>query len=810
MPMVSIINKMRMDGCSQDLISEFKGEKPQKTVSILDNPALSKYVKMKKIGMPMVSIINKMRMDGCSQDLISEFKGEKPQKTVSILDNPALSKYVKMKKIGMPMVSIVNKMRMDGLSAQEIEEYTGESVGGASSKPKAAGPTVNLLDSKFDKYKRMQKLRMPIKSILNKMKLDGFPQHEIDAFSGKKSTGQTAADKKKARLDELRQLAQTMGLNPINESLPSKVAKMKRIHWEIIELSAIRKTFWWNINQDGKIPEHIDLGGKFELDFQVRARKPRLNMGKGKIMGGLDAITGNKGKKKGKGDQIRWVSAKRDQSIQIALKRVGLPNEVIYDAIVDVNEDVMTLDLLDVVWEIVPDSDEQAIAESKVDEIGDDMDNVGISEMFHIEMSTIPEVKQQLSKWLFARTFREIYMDRLAQVNVMQRCATTIKHSIALQTYFRIILSVGNLMNHGTVKGMAYGYKLDSVNKLLRGIKDYGGKKDLGMWLYQFAYNKFPETRSIFEELEQELKKAKRLEVTTIESSIVKMADEFTAIDLFTRRLHDDFHPGDTEKFREYMSGFQERQSSDMMNLKVKIQNASSVCKQVAKFYSIELEEGKPEHLFIVIQQFVELLYSSKRSLLKLEKERVKAEQKAAREAAKKRKKENKNSDLSKMSISDRIAQKKKKAIEDEEKGNLLFLDIKNAANNFANRQAQMALKLESTLKEKQQLAKGKVSASAQKDAIKRRVSAQVVDGDNSVGGLDMEEIKRLRAMNLGPGNPNQQPMGNSLMVPGMEMDSQPINDNDNDNNNNMNDMNNNMNDMNNNMNDMNNNMNDM
>eukprot|EP01083_Nonionella_stella_P269350 911238_1 len=119
------------------------------------------------------------------------------------------------------------------------------------------------------------------------------------------------------------------------------------------------------------------------------------------------------------------------------------------------------------------------------------------------------------------------------------------------------------------------------------------------------------------------------------------MADEFTAIDLFTRRLHDDFHPGDTEKFREYMSGFQERQSSDMMNLKVKIQNASSVCKQVAKFYSIELEEGKPEHLFIVIQQFVELLYSSKRSLLKLEKERVKAEQKAAREAAKKRKKKN-------------------------------------------------------------------------------------------------------------------------------------------------------------------------
>eukprot|EP01084_Bolivina_argentea_P320656 556401_1 len=36
-----------------------------------DNPKLAKYNKMKKIGMPMVSIINKMRMDQCSADLIA-------------------------------------------------------------------------------------------------------------------------------------------------------------------------------------------------------------------------------------------------------------------------------------------------------------------------------------------------------------------------------------------------------------------------------------------------------------------------------------------------------------------------------------------------------------------------------------------------------------------------------------------------------------------------------------------------------------------------------------------------------------------
>lgn len=70
------------------------------------------------------------------------------------------------------------------------------------------------------------------------------------------------------------------------------------------------------------------------------------------------------------------------------------------------------------------------------------------------------------------------------------------------------------------------------------------------------------------------------------------------------------------------MNEFQEKQSSDMMNLKVKIQNATAICRRVAKFYSITLEEGKPEHLFVVIEHFVAMLQAAKRSLLKLEKER--------------------------------------------------------------------------------------------------------------------------------------------------------------------------------------------
>eukprot|EP01083_Nonionella_stella_P174208 603232_1 len=659
-------------------------------------------------------------------------------------DSGKYAKYAKMKKIGMPMVSIVNKMRMDGMSTQEIEEYTGECVGGSEEQPKPAGPKINLADPKFAKYHRMKKLNMPIKSIVNKMRLDGCSQAEQDAMAGK-SGAPSKPDRKKQKMNEMRQLAETMGLNPISESLPSKVPKLKRIHWILVELSALRKTYWWQINHDTNLPEHIDLGGKFELDFQVRQRKPRLNHAKQTNAAAQPLVVGSSGKK-GKREQICWIAAKRDQSIQIALKRIGLPNEVLYDAIVDMDEEVVTLDVLEVVWEIVPSTDEAAFAETKAEELREELDRVGISEMFHIEMSTIPEVKEQVSKWLFARTFREVYMDRLGQVNTMTKCANLIKHSVAFQTYLRIVLSMGNLMNHGTLKGMAYGFKLDSVVKLLAGIKDYGGNKDLAMFLYQFAYNAFPATRSIFTEFDGLLKKAVRLEVTTIESSIVKMADEFVAIDLFLRRLTDDFHPEDTERFREYMIEFQEKQESDMMNLKVKIQNGASICEQTAKFYSIDLEEGKPESIFRLVKQFLDILDNAKRALLKLEKERIKQEQRAAREAAKRRK----TMDRKNMSVEERMKSKQQRMLAQQDQGNLLFLDIKNAADAFAQRQDQMAQKLESTLKEKRAAAQGKVTKSVQNDAIKRRVSAQVCGGggDNAVGGLDMDEINRLRAIN--------------------------------------------------------------
>merc|ERR1719242_1982115 len=226
----------------------------------------------------------------------------------------------------------------------------------------------------------------------------------------------------------------------------------------------------------------------------------------------------------------------------------------------------------------------------------------------------------------------------------MLRAAKKIKLSKALHEYLRIMLAVGNLMNHGTEKSRAYGFNLDCL-EMLEAIKDFSGKKTLAMFIYEFGYNKFPATRKLNSELEI-LKTAVRFETNIIELSVKQMSDEFDAIDIMCRRLADDYEESETVQYREYMQSFLVDERAKMAVLKTKLKNAKSISRAVCKYYGyFDLaEQDKPETLFKIIQGFVEIMEKAKRSLFDLEKERIKLRQKRERERVKlckKRLKEN-------------------------------------------------------------------------------------------------------------------------------------------------------------------------
>ena len=105
-------------------------------------------------------------------------------------------------------------------------------------------------------------------AIIHKMRMDGLSQDDIDEFSGK-----SKAANPEAVQTSMAELAMEMGFIPKQEVAPQRVQRLKRIHWKTIELKEIKGTVWERM---AKQYDDADVGvdAKFELQFQVRSRKP--------------------------------------------------------------------------------------------------------------------------------------------------------------------------------------------------------------------------------------------------------------------------------------------------------------------------------------------------------------------------------------------------------------------------------------------------------------------------------------------------------------------------------------------------------
>ncbi|ETO14874.1 hypothetical protein RFI_22494, partial [Reticulomyxa filosa] len=109
-----------------------------------------------------------------------------------------LEKWEKMKSLGMATDKIVEKMKAQGVEKcwvsphssyfallfSVIKEFETKHAS-ATSAPTVVDQKANNNDDEFkryDKYRRMIQMKMPMPSIANKMKMDGFKPDQIDAF----------------------------------------------------------------------------------------------------------------------------------------------------------------------------------------------------------------------------------------------------------------------------------------------------------------------------------------------------------------------------------------------------------------------------------------------------------------------------------------------------------------------------------------------------------------------------------------------------------------------------------------------------
>ncbi|KAG2700317.1 hypothetical protein I3760_07G225400 [Carya illinoinensis] len=121
-----------------------------------------------------------------------------------------------------------------------------------------------------------------------------------------------------------------------------------------------------------------------------------------------------------------------------------------------------------------------------------DKENLGKCEQLFLELMKVPLVESKLRVFSFKIQFHAQVSDLRNSLNVVNSASEEIRNSVKLKRIMQTILSLGNALNHGTARGSAIGFRLDSLLKLTD-TRAQNNKMTLMHYLCKVLAEKLPE-----------------------------------------------------------------------------------------------------------------------------------------------------------------------------------------------------------------------------------------------------------------------------------------------------------------------------
>jgi hypothetical protein len=246
---------------------------------------ISKYMKMKAVGIPVEAILHKMMQDGAEAANIDLFrqldegkqsaapnaklhKAETSSEASSMKKNSedrlnmlmtdeAIKKFMRMVSVGVPAEAVANKMKSEGIEEAKIaifNEFHGIGTSSpdncslppmrkASEPPSKFDKNANIIpkedlakDGTLSKYIKMSNVGVPLSAVLAKMSQDGIDNEKINIFNvafGLKTAGAISPKRKPTTMQRGQRKA-------------SKA--MQKIHWTTVAEERLQDSLWASNN----------------------------------------------------------------------------------------------------------------------------------------------------------------------------------------------------------------------------------------------------------------------------------------------------------------------------------------------------------------------------------------------------------------------------------------------------------------------------------------------------------------------------------------------------------------------------------
>jgi len=222
--------------------------------------------------------------------------------------------------------------------------------------------------------------------------------------------------------------------------------------------------------------------------------------------------------------KIELVDAKRAYNVAISLSRFKMSYEELRDAVMNFNDNVLSLEMIDVLCEILPQPEEMKLVKSYTGNI----DRLGDVEKFFLTMA-VPSLASRLKSFVFLLSFSQLASSIEDAIEIVSTANNNISYSTEIRTLLGILLRLGNYLNAQNKLPQVYGFQLSTLSKI-RGVKTIDNKSTLLHYVVSYINKYTPETRKFVDQLET-CRPASRVEQAFLTAEVKQLSQNLRILD---------------------------------------------------------------------------------------------------------------------------------------------------------------------------------------------------------------------------------------------------------------------------------------
>ena len=377
------------------------------------------------MGIPRENLITKMKLEGVDPSILdAESIPSQSTDSNNPRNNPEYKKWFKLLDMGIPRENLIAKMKLEGVDPSILDIESAPSQSTDSNNPRN--------NPEYKKWFKLLDMGIPRENLITKMQAEGIDSSfilEATPLSSSSDPAPAAIPKPQPRPQAV-QPPKSEVYNPPKEKQHPEV-RMKNLYWDPVVGEALRNSFWESLH-DSDVQFN-----RTALNTLFRAKENLFLSQAGEGPHTEDSIAhGN--------ELVQLITDdKRLRNVGMSIARLKTSYDGLCKDILQVNDTVLTQDVLRMLIENAPTEEEVSIVESYTGSL----DLLGEVDRFFKTLSVIPQLSLRLKNLQLRLTMRDDLEDLKLDFQSFNLGMQRLLRSKKLEQLLETILAIGNYMN---------------------------------------------------------------------------------------------------------------------------------------------------------------------------------------------------------------------------------------------------------------------------------------------------------------------------------------------------------------------------